>query len=424
MVENLMEMMQSSLTPRVAGDVSTYLGESPSITRQAVTAAIPAVLTRLAQQSSTLPGATKVFEAISSPQIDAGLAENPGGWLGGGAQTADLLSKGNALLRDLFRDRTGDITEAISSVSGMKMASASTVLSLTVPAIFAWLKRHVARGGLDAAGLAGVLGGQGEHLQSRLDDRVTSALGFATPAALVASLAPGVTGHASAAAGRIADAARDVGSGAARAVDTATAAAAGALQGPEPLTRRGWFWGVLAAIALLFLAGLSYWATTVDTTARTAGPAAARAVRSLELPGGAKIDVTAGGFVDSLAAFLASKDATARSFTFDDLHFETGSATLTPASDRQLTALAAVLGAYGDVSVHVAGYTDNTGDPAANRRLSADRAAAVKQALVVRGVPASRIADEGFGPDSPIAPNDTEEGRSRNRRVELGVVKR
>ena len=100
------------------------------------------------------------------------------------------------------------------------------------------------------------------------------------------------------------------------------------------------------------------------------------------------------------------------------------SATLTPASDRQLTALAAVLCAYADVSVDEAGYTDNTGDAAANRKLSADRAAAVKQALVARGVPASRIADEGFWPDSPIAPNDTEEGRSRNRRVELAVVKR
>ena len=212
MVENLMELMQSSLTPRLAGDVSTYLGESPSTSRSAASAAIPAVLTRLAQQSATAAGAAQVFEAISSPQIDTGLADNPGGWLGGGSQTADLLSQGNAMLRNLFGERTGAITDAISSVSGMKMTSASTLLSLAVPAIFAWLKRHLIRGGLDAAGLAGLLGGQGEHLQYRLDDRVTSALGFATPAALVASLASGAAGHASAAAGRVANAARDVGS--------------------------------------------------------------------------------------------------------------------------------------------------------------------------------------------------------------------
>ncbi len=399
MVENLVETLQNSLTSKLAGDASTYLGESAATTRSAMAAAIPAVLAGLAQQGSTAAGAAQIFNTITGPQVDPGLADGLGSWLGGGAKTTGLLTQGSTLLRGLFGERTGAIAEAVSSVSGMKMSSASTLLSLAVPAIFAWLKRYLTQGRLDAGGLAGLLAGQGEYLRPRLDDRITGALGFATPAALLASLASGVTGHAAAAASGAFDPA-----------------------GPRPLISRGWFWGLLAAAAIVVLAVFSYWRAPMEQNVPST---AALVVKSLDLPGGMKIDVAAGGFVDSLAAFLASKDAAVgRSFTFDDLHFETGSATLTAASDRQLDSLAAVLKAYGDVAVNVAGYTDNTGDAAANKRLSADRAAAVKQALVSKGIAATRITDEGFGEEKPIASNDTEDGRSKNRRVELVVVKR
>ena len=116
--------------------------------------------------------------------------------------------------------------------------------------------------------------------------------------------------------------------------------------------------------------------------------------------------------------------ALGKSFTFDELQFETGSATLTPTSSTQLAALAAVLKAYPSVAVSVGGHTDNTGDAAANKRLSAERAAAVKQALLGGGIAATRITDEGYGPEKPIASNDTEEGRAKNRRVELVVMSR
>jgi len=429
MIENLVETIQSALTSKLAGDASGYLGESAATTRSAVSAAIPAVLAGLAQQSSTAAGAAKIFNTITGPQIDSGLADGLGGWLGEGTKTAGLLSQGSTLLRGLFGDRTGAISESISSLSWMKISSVSTLLSLSLPAIFAWLKRYLAQGRMDAGSLAGLLAGQGEYLRPRLDDRVTSALGFATPAALLASLASGVTGGAAAAAARVADVGRAVGSGAARTADAAYGAAGGTVDRARPEgMSRGWLWGLLGVAALVLITLFSYWRSPVEQTASTVqavSTSVARAVKSLDLPGGIKIDVTEGGFVDSLAGFLASKDTTVgRSFTFDDLHFETGSATLTPASDRQLDTLAAVLKAYGDVAVNVAGYTDNTGDPAANKKLSADRAAAVKQVLVSKGIAAPRITDEGFGADKPIASNETEEGRSKNRRVELVVMKR
>ncbi|HVI85061.1 MAG TPA: OmpA family protein [bacterium] len=70
------------------------------------------------------------------------------------------------------------------------------------------------------------------------------------------------------------------------------------------------------------------------------------------------------------------------------------------------------------------GYTDNTGDAAANKKLSLDRANAVKDLLMKGGVEESRMTTQGFGQDNPIASNDTEEGKAKNRRLELVVEKR
>jgi len=86
--------------------------------------------------------------------------------------------------------------------------------------------------------------------------------------------------------------------------------------------------------------------------------------------------------------------------------------------------LAQILNAYPNAQVQLSGHTDNTGAPDANRTLSLDRANAVKQMLVNRGVGADRIATNGLGQDRPIASNDTEQGRAQNRRLELTVTQK
>jgi OmpA-OmpF porin, OOP family len=86
--------------------------------------------------------------------------------------------------------------------------------------------------------------------------------------------------------------------------------------------------------------------------------------------------------------------------------------------------LVAILKAYPAVTVGLEGHTDASGDAAANKKLSLDRASAVKERLVAGGVADSRITTSGFGMEKPIAPNDTDDGRARNRRLELVVEKR
>jgi len=101
------------------------------------------------------------------------------------------------------------------------------------------------------------------------------------------------------------------------------------------------------------------------------------------------------------------------------VNFDTAKATITPESAGTLDAAAAALKAAGDLRVEVAGHTDNVGTPEANLKLSDERAKAVMAGLVERGVPAARLTAKGYGQASPIADNRSEDGRAKNRRVEL-----
>jgi OmpA-OmpF porin, OOP family len=101
------------------------------------------------------------------------------------------------------------------------------------------------------------------------------------------------------------------------------------------------------------------------------------------------------------------------------INFDTGKATINPDSAATLDAAAGALKAAGDLTVEVAGHTDNVGTAEANLKLSQDRAQAVMAALVERGVKADRMTARGYGQTAPIADNRTEDGRAKNRRVEL-----
>ena len=100
--------------------------------------------------------------------------------------------------------------------------------------------------------------------------------------------------------------------------------------------------------------------------------------------------------------------------------FDTGKAELTPASGPALVEIAKLLKANAGLQVYVVGHTDMVADLATNVKLSQARAQAVVNALVSQhGIVGSRLIPYGAGPYSPVASNKTEEGRAKNRRVEL-----
>ncbi|MBN1907143.1 MAG: OmpA family protein [Deltaproteobacteria bacterium] len=102
------------------------------------------------------------------------------------------------------------------------------------------------------------------------------------------------------------------------------------------------------------------------------------------------------------------------------IYFDTNKADLKPESEPALAEIVKMLNADGSLKVYLVGHTDNVGQFAHNIKLSQDRAASVINALVTKhGIAASRLTPFGAGPTSPVASNKNEEGRAKNRRVEL-----
>jgi len=99
--------------------------------------------------------------------------------------------------------------------------------------------------------------------------------------------------------------------------------------------------------------------------------------------------------------------------------FDVGKATLKPASQITVAKLAGILMVFPNMNLSIEGYTDSTGSADLNMRLSMDRARSVYEFLMAQGISNSRMKYQGFGPENPVAPNDTEANRARNRRVEV-----
>lgn len=109
--------------------------------------------------------------------------------------------------------------------------------------------------------------------------------------------------------------------------------------------------------------------------------------------------------------------------TFDSgILFDVNKAELQPAAKMNLEKLATILNKYPDTNVLIEGHTDSTGSQQWNMQLSKQRAESVGAQLAMLGVNPSRFTEVGYGPDQPVASNDTAAGRQMNRRVELAIM--
>ncbi|MBI9068083.1 MAG: OmpA family protein [Salinivirgaceae bacterium] len=147
------------------------------------------------------------------------------------------------------------------------------------------------------------------------------------------------------------------------------------------------------------------------------------------------IEVEANGyfFTNEIYQFPEGQTFTAKNFNLkkmesgvkiviENILFNSGKSTLKVESFKEIDKMAELLEKNPKVRIEVSGHTDNVGSASVNKRISKARALTVKNYLVSRGILEDRIEYQGYGFDQPISPNDTPEGRAKNRRVEIKIL--
>ncbi len=377
MPSNLLETINSYLTPDVISKASGFLGENPANTSKAMTGIVPTLLSSVAHLSSQPGGATQLESLLSGGGHDGSILGNLSNVFGGGSATTSAIGQGEKILGTLLGNNTSSVTSAIAGFSGIGRGSASSLLALAAPFVLGVIGKIKATQGLNASGLASLLSSNKASFASAIPPALTGVV--PTPAV-----------------------------GGVRSVPVAPI-----VEKSKPIP---WLPIALGALALLALLAFLL-------RGRHEGPGG---IAEVKLCGGQTISLNRDSFNWNLANFLTSGNDSdlPKTFVFDNLNFDTDTTNLTPASQQTVNDLIAVLKACPNSQVQLAGHTDNTGDAGANLGLSERRAAAIKNQLVAGGVAADRLTTAGFGETKPIASNDTEEGKARNRRTELIVMKR
>jgi outer membrane protein OmpA-like peptidoglycan-associated protein len=411
---NLMDAAKGLFTSELLGKASSFLGESEGGISKAMTGIVPTVLSGLVSKTSTHEGAGAVAHMVDE-QSNAGILGNLGGFFGNDG--GGLLNKGAGLLSSLFGGKADGITGLISNFAGVKSSTATSLLSMALPAVLGLIGKHTSGGG--ASGIASLLSSQKDNIAAAMPAglNLSSVLGGA--GSTVSNAAP-----------------------AAKATTTHYAEEAVEKTGGGAMR-------FLLPLLLLAAAAMGAWyffgknkgddtekATPVvtETPKDTSTPAptmvGGKESLKVKLADGTEIDAFKGGVEDKLVAFLSTnwKALGADSlkkiwYDFDNLNFDLGKSTITTESMGQVKNLAAILKAYPDAKIKVGGYTDKKGDAAGNKKLSQSRADAVIAALKGLGSNAAQLlGGEGYGSQFAIvAAEASDEERRKDRRTAVSV---
>ena len=468
MAFNLFSLLQNEFSSDVIAKIASFVGETPAKTQTAVTAAVPAVMCAVHQKVATTGGAADLYEMLQHGGFDGKTIGTPADVAGSPSGLADLVKRGEPFVASLFGSRISGLVDWLAGAAGIGKSASSSLFGLVVPFALNLIGRQAgSTGGLNAASIAELTTGPGSFLDSAAPQGRAAALGVgqfgAAPARAYGAAAPAALGAAALAAPAAYGAAAPAASGAAapgaygaaapaaRGVAAPGAYGAAAAGGAADADGGAWKW-VAPVLGMIALGVGSVWwlahqaesvhGTTAPPVAATTAPLAAVAAAPAPAPipgpagaalvkkticAGQLLEVGVNGVESMLIAFLDDKTSVIgpnTSFSFDRMEFETDSAALKPSSRAQLKNIAEIMKCYPTLEMKIAGHTDSKADDAYNLKLSQERADSAKGELVALGVAPSRLAAEGYGEQFPIATNDTEEGRARNRRTDVVVTKK
>jgi len=455
-MSNIITELGSLVTSQIVKSAANSLGESEGGIGKVIGALAPTILGGLLNKSSDNSAFGQIFDMLGDKKNTSYL-DNLGGLIGGGNLAHnDPKDAAGGFLGSLFGDKMGGIIDMVASIAGVKKSSTSSLLGMVAPMIMGYLGKKILKEGLSATGLASFLGGQRKNISSAMPNQLADMIGFDMPDNIVEKAGNTVKAAADKAV-YTADKVTDT------AVDTAKSGG-NMLMKILPLL----LLGIVALFAwkqcgndvknagekMVDVAGDAASATAgavtdaanatvdaagnaVNATVDAAGnavDAAGNAIASLgdffkrKLANGIELNIPEFGVESKLLNFLDDAKAAVSKDTwydFDRITFATGSASLDiNKSQEQLSNIAQIMKAYPNMNIKIGGYTDNTGNEAANLKLSEARANTVKNAIANLGVAANRIETEGYGIAHPVATNDTAEGRAKNRRIAVRVTKK
>jgi OmpA-OmpF porin, OOP family len=409
MATSILDGVLGLITPEMKQALASRLGESPTAVQSGLGTAVAATLGALvgkAGDSSFLNQIIGLVSGSSGQSILSNLSNL--GTTGTTSGMSDIVSR---FLPMVFGGQQNQVTSLMTQRAGISPTAASGLLQTAIPLILGFFAKMHASGSLNTSSLANMLTAEGPNLQKFLPT------GFLNN---FSSTAAGVSGRMVAAEHGVEQRVKGMNWMAVLGVLVALFVVwfvYRALEGSKTSTT--------GAVASNVVGNAASNAATTASNAANAAWASLGAFSKTTLPDGTELNIPQYGVENKLIVFIQDNSKpvdTVTWFDFDRLLFDTGSATLEPASDEQLRNIAEIMKAYPNVKIKIGGYTDNTGDKAANLKLSEDRADNVRAELEKLGVAPDRLEAQGYGEDHPVADNSTDEGKQKNRRISLRVT--
>lgn len=385
---SILAELRKLVTPELIAEVGRHTHEPYTGVTRAYEAAIPAVAATIANRSDDHGFMSQLMDFATAASADPDPVDNAMR-LASSPTAVDATTPAGGWMASIFGQNLSGVITSLARYAGIRESSAGSMLLTCAPLVLGYLGRLIRNQNLDANELA-------ERL--RLErPRIESALpaGFEMP-------------------------------GIVRTPYETTRAVV------DETRRESWVVPLAALFAALGIATLFWWAREPS---RHPQPTQAKVEHSMPnavgttgtfdrpraIPAPPQFAFPTGSTEDRLASDLASPGSGSIGVNLDRVGFATGSARLTPQSQRQIANIAAVLRTYPKTTVVVAGHTDNVGSESPNLALSRARAESVAWELRKSGVAADRVRVKAYGSEKPMAENSSEQGRSQNRRVTLEV---
>lgn len=385
--DNLLNTTQNFLTPDFIKKFSNSLGQPADKIQIGLRSVIPTFLLELVKKGSSSEGAERLLSVVKKDGIEAATNVN--------LDDPDYMRKGEEALNQIFGNSLVSVTDNLGGQTGMSPSVITKIMSLIAPVVMGVIGKKVKNEGLTSRDLVAYLGQQKNYLAGFMPGHLGNAR--VPPTGLRTAIRKSVPSP------------------------QPTEAHYKVVAGPGKSYTGTWT--ALGALAL-FIIGGAWWSIDRNQDEVSMNPPSITSATVAQQMEVMPDYVTPAASMSELSEFLKSgaRSELPKRFSFDTLNFASGTTELLPGSQLEIEQIANALKEHPQVTARIEGFTDNTGDYEGNLDLSTARAVAVKEELKARGIEDERIEAVGRGAESPVATNNTEEGRAQNRRIEFIIT--